>query len=278
MTDRSPAAGDVAPGPAGGPLGLLLPAASLWRREMVRFFRQRSRVIGSLATPLLFWLLFSTGYGPSFRPPGAEGADAFSYVYFFPGTVALIILFTAIFANISVIEDRREGFLQAVLVAPVPRSGIVLGKVLGGATVASVQGIGFLAIARFSGLDVPLTSPGVAVAAVVLLSLALTALGFAFAWRLDSVQAFHAVMNFVLMPMWLLSGSLFPASGTPGVLRALVAANPVSYGLAFLRHGLGVATPDLPSLAVSGSVTAAFAGIAFLAAVGIASRRTPTGS
>ena len=99
---------------------LFLPALSLWRREMVCFFRQRSRVTGSLATPLLFWLLFSSGYAPSFNPPGADAAGPVSWVYFFPGTVVLILFFTSIFANISVIEDRREGFLQSVLVAPVP--------------------------------------------------------------------------------------------------------------------------------------------------------------
>jgi len=252
---------------------LLLPALSLWRREMVRFFRQRSRVTGSLATPLLFWLLFSSGYAPSFRPPGVDGVGAVSYVYFFPGTVALIILFTSIFANLSVIEDRREGFLQSVLVAPVPRSGIVLGKVLGGATIAFVQGLFLFGVARVGGLDLALVSPALAIGSIALLSLSLTALGFAFAWPLDSVQAFHAVMNFVLMPMWVLSGALFPASGTPGALRWLVAANPVTYGLAMMRHGLGTAGPDLPGAALSTAVTAGFAVAAFLAAVAVAARR-----
>jgi ABC-2 type transport system permease protein len=245
---------------------------------MVRFFRQRSRVTGSLATPLLFWLLFSSGYAPSFRPPGAEAADAVSYVYFFPGTLALIIFFTSIFANISVIEDRREGFLQGVLVAPVRRSGIVLGKVLGAATIAAVQGLFLLAVARLGGLDLPLTSPILAVAAILLLSVAVAALGFAFAWRLDSVQAFHSVMNFILMPMWLLSGALFPASGTPDALRLLVAVNPASYGLAMMRHGLGGAGADLPSPTLATAVTIAFAVVSFLAAVGIASVRRRDGA
>lgn len=257
---------------------LFLPALSLWRREMVCFFRQRSRVTGSLATPLLFWLLFSSGYAPSFRPPGAGAADPVSWVYFFPGTVVLILFFTSIFANISVIEDRREGFLQSVLVAPVPRTGIVLGKVLGGATIAFVQGVFLLLVARLGGLDLSLASPGTAIGAIALLSLSLTALGFAFAWRLDSVQAFHAVMNFVLMPMWVLSGALFPTAGVPDALRLVVAANPVSYGLAMMRQGLGVAGPDLPDPVVAVGVTVGFAVVTFAVAVALASIRQRGGA
>jgi ABC-2 type transport system permease protein len=256
---------------------LLLPALSLWQREMVRFFRQPSRVSGSLATPFLFWLLFSSGYAPSFRPPGEGSADAVSWVYFFPGTVVLIILFTSIFSNISIIEDRREGFLQGVLVAPVPRTAIVLGKVLGGATIAFLEAVFLLVVARVGGLDLPLGEPVLALAAIALLAVSLAAIGFSFAWRLDSVQGFHAVMNFVLMPMWVLSGALFPASGTPDALRWLVAANPISYGLAMMRHGLGVAGPELPSAGISAAVAASFAAGTFLAAVGVASLRRRDG-
>src|SRR3972149_10598402 len=111
----------------------LLPTWSLFAREVLRFVRQPGRVLGSLGTPLLFWLLLGSGFGRTFRPPGmAEGMDYLTY--FFPGTVLLVVLFTAIFSSISVIQDRTEGFLQGVLVAPVPRLAIVLGKVLGGAT------------------------------------------------------------------------------------------------------------------------------------------------
>lgn len=259
---------------------ILLPAYSLWQREMVRFFRQRSRVIGSLATPLLFWLLFSAGYGPSFRPPGAEaGGDAFQY--FLPGTLALILLFTSIFANISVIEDRREGFLQGVLAAPVSRTGIVLGKVLGGATIAVVQAVLLVVLALLGGVDLALNPPAT-LAAVVLLAVSTTALGFSFAWRMDTVQAFHGIMNLVLMPMWVLSGALFPAAGTPIVLRLVIQANPVTYGLAALRHAMGVATPDLPAAIVAWSVSAGFAaatlGIAVLVALRPESTRGPSKS
>jgi ABC-2 type transport system permease protein len=239
---------------------ILLPGASLWRREMVRFFRQRSRVIGSLATPILFWLFFSAGYGPSFRSgsTASSAGSGSSFVYFLPGTLALILLFTSIFSNISVIEDRREGFLQGVLAAPVSRLGIVLGKVLGGSTIALVQGLVFLGLAAITGIDIRI-DPLAAFAAILLLAVATTGLGFVFAWRMDTVQAFHGVMNVVLMPLWLLSGALFPAQGTPLPLKVLILANPVTYGLAALRHSLGVPAPDVASAGLAWGVSIAFA-------------------
>lgn len=249
--------------------GLLLPSVSLWRREMVRFFRQRSRVIGSLGTPLLFWLLFSGGLGPSFRP--ASGVDAFAY--FFPGALTLILLFTSIFANISVIEDRHEGFLQGVLVAPVGRTAILLGKVLGAATIATLQAIVLLAVATAGGLDVPLGNLAALLAAVLTLAVALSALGFAFAWQLDSVQGFHGVMNLLLMPMWVLSGAIFPTTGLPAALRVLVSANPLTYGGTWLQHELGVAGPDAPSAAVCAAVTVAFAAAALAASAWVSRGR-----
>ena len=131
--------------------------------------------------------------------------------YFFPGSLLLIVLFTAIFSSISIIEDRREGFLQGVLVAPIPRWAMVLGKVLGGTFVALVQGLIFLVL----GLTLPIAvTPLAALELVALLfiaSLAITSLGTFFAWQTDSTQGFHAIMNLVLMPLWLLSGGFFPA-------------------------------------------------------------------
>src|SRR5213596_347512 len=124
--------------------GLLLPAISLARRELVRFIRQPNRVIGALATPIVFWLLIGAGMGHSFKSTSVSG----DYIrYFFPGTILMILLFTAIFSTISIIEDRREGFLQSVLVAPVGRSAIVMGKILGGTILAFAQGLIFLALA-----------------------------------------------------------------------------------------------------------------------------------
>ena len=141
--------------------GLCLPALSLCKRELVRFLRQRHRIIGALATPIVFWLLIGAGMGRSFHFEGLPGGGNYLQ-YFFPGTVLMILLFTAIFSTISIIEDRREGFLQSVLVAPVPRMSIVLGKVLGGTVLAFGQGLIFLILAaHWNAADLPRISGGV---------------------------------------------------------------------------------------------------------------------
>jgi len=251
----------------------LVAVGTLWQRELVRFYRQPSRLVGALAPPVLFWLLIGSGLGPSFHAPG--GAAGTSYLaYFFPGVVILILLFTAIFSEISIIEDRREGFLQAVLVAPVPRASIVLGKVLGGTTLAVLQSALFLALGPAVGLR--LASPGalaVLAAVLFLLAFGLTALAAAIAWWLDSTQGFHAIMNLFLIPMWLLAGTLFPVEGAPGWLGAVMRVNPLTYGVAALRRALSSAGATGPGFGVSLAVTAACAVLAFGAAVWVASRR-----
>lgn len=226
-------------------------AAALWWREVVRFVRQPSRLVGALATPLLFWLLVGSGMGRSFA--GAE--DEHYLEYFFPGALLLLILFTAIFSTISVIEDRREGFLQGVLVSPVPRGAIVLGKLLGGATLAAEQGLLFLLAAPLAGLGLEWWAWPAAAAAMFGIGFALTGLGFWFAWRIESVQGFHAVMNLVLMPAWLLSGALFPPSGAHPVVGTMMLANPLFYCLEILRPLLSGQRPGAMALG-------AFAGFA----------------
>ncbi|HVP44766.1 MAG TPA: ABC transporter permease [Terriglobales bacterium] len=212
--------------PAGGS-GWLLPSASLWWREIVRFYRQRSRVIGVILSPLLFWLVIGSGFGTSFR--SQDGAGHY-LEYFFPGALTMIVLFTSIFAMMSVIEDRKEGFLLSVLVAPISRTVIVLGKVLGGTTLAALQGLIFLIFAPFIGVHLGLAQFGLVVVITLLLSFALTALGFAIAWKMDSTQGFHAIVNLLLIPLWLLSGALFPLSGASGWIRVVMRANPLTYG------------------------------------------------
>ena len=252
-----------------------LATAALAHREWVRFVRQRHRLFGALGQPILFWLLFGFGLGPSFRTPG-DGAQPGYLEYFFPGSLVLVLLFTAIFSTISIIEDRREGFLQGVLVAPAPRWAMVLGKVLGGSLIALAQSLFFLAI----GLTLPLSFSFASLAAVTLflslLAIALTSLGFVIAWRMDSTQGFHAVMNVFLMPMWLLSGAFFPAAGA---MRWVIAVNPLTYGVAGVRRLLYVASestvdPQLPSLAICWTITAGFALVALAAAWRIAGSRT----
>jgi len=214
--------------------GVILPAFTLWWREIVRFYRQPGRVIGVLASPLVFWLVLGSGFGTSLRStPG--GAQQNYLDYFYPGTLILIVLFTSIFTMMSVIEDRKEGFLLSVLVAPVPRTAIVLGKVLGGTTLSAVQGLIFLIFAPFAGVHLePLLVLLVAVV-VFLVSFSLTALGFAIAWPMDSSQAFHGIVNLFLIPMWLLSGALFQQNGASGWIRAVMDLNPLTYGVEALR-------------------------------------------
>ncbi len=214
--------------------GVLLPAFTLWWREIVRFYRQTTRVIGVLASPLVFWLVIGSGFGTSFRSGGGPGQQHY-LDYFYPGALIMIVLFTSIFTMMSVIEDRKEGFLLSVLVAPVPRTAIVLGKVLGGTTLSAIQGMIFLIFAPFAGVHLDLVQVLLVGVVVFLVSFALTALGFAIAWPMDSSQAFHGIVNLFLIPLWLVSGALFPLSGASGWIRVIMRLNPLTYGVEALR-------------------------------------------
>jgi len=215
--------------------GLVLPAFTLWWREVTRFYRQRARVAGVILSPLLFWVVIGSGFGTSFRSGGGAGQQHY-LDYFYPGALVMIVLFTAIFTMMSVIEDRNEGFLLSVLVAPVPRSAIVLGKVMGGTTLAALQGLIFLVFAPLVGIHFTVLSFALIVLTVFLVSFALTALGFAIAWPMDSTQAFHAIINLFLIPLWLLSGALFPLSGASAWIRGVMYVNPLTYGVDALRR------------------------------------------
>jgi len=215
--------------------GVLLPAFTLWWRELVRFYRQRSRVIGVIASPLVFWLVIGSGFGTSFRSGNAPGQQPYLN-YLYPGALIMIVLFTSIFTMMSVIEDRKEGFLLSVLVAPVPRSAIVLGKVLGGTTLAAAQGFIFLIFAPLIGVHFGFVTFLLVALTIFLVSFALTALGFAIAWPMDSTSAFHAIINLFLIPLWLLSGSMFPLAGASVWIRMLMRINPLTYGVEALRN------------------------------------------
>ena len=200
--------------------------ATIWRREIIRFLRQRSRLVSALAQPLVFWLLLGGGLSASFRPSGLPAETSY-IVYFYPGVLALVLLFTAIFATIAVVQDRREGFLQGVLVAPVSKWSVVLGQTCGGTTLALLQGAMFLLLSPIVGISFGFASILSTVGVMALLSFGLTSMGLMIAWRMDSTQGFHAVMNLILIPIWLLSGAFFPVAGVSPLLEWVMKINPV---------------------------------------------------
>lgn len=233
--------------------------ALAWR-EVTRFIRQPQRVIGSIGQPLVFWLFLGSGFTGSFRPPGMEGM---SYLeFFYPGVLMMMLLFASIFSSITIIEDRDQGFLQGVLVAPVPRMAIVLGKVLGGTAIAMLQSLFFLLLAPFMGLPL---SPGSLVAVILILiltSVGFSSLGFLLAWGMRSTAGFHAIMMIFLMPLWMLSGALFPITHVPGWMHWIMLANPVSHALTLLRLPFYAAPAQVvadPSFMTSLAVTLAWA-------------------
>ena len=231
----------------------ILAVETLWQRELVRFWRQKSRVLAVVASPLIFWALI--GFGS-----GASGPKLF-----FPGTVTLTVLFSAIFSTMSIIEDRREGFLLSMLVSPASRTSLVLGKILGAATLAWIQGIVILAFAPLAGI-------------IFLISFTLTALGFLIAWKFDSTQSYHAVMNLLLLPMWLLSGAMFSIAGASPWIRAVMLMNPLTYSTALLRQLLTPGISDgSPAISTSLVVTVAF-GIALLAASAVLANQKSSSS
>ena len=228
----------------------------------MRFWRQKSRVLGVVASPLVFWLLMGYGSGDLGR--------------FFAGALVLTVMFSAVFSTISIIEDRREGFLLSMLVSPAPRTSMVLGKILGAATLAWVQGLIFLAFAPLAGVRVSVWQFPAIAGAVFLVAFALTGLGFIIAWQMDSTSGFHAIMNLLLVPMWMVSGSLFPMSGAHGWIRALMWANPLTYSIALLNGLLGLGD-GAPGTGAALAVTVGF-GLAMLLASGLLAARKRTHS
>jgi ABC-2 type transport system permease protein len=240
----------------------VLPAATLWQRELVRFWRQKSRVLGVVASPLVFWLLI--GYGSN------------DLARFYAGSLVLTVMFSAIFSTISIIEDRREGFLLSMLVSPAPRTSMVLGKILGSATLGWIQGMIFLAFAPLAGVQIHALDLLPVAAAVFLVSFTLTGLGFVIAWRMESTAGFHAIMNLLLLPMWMVSGSLFPMATAHGVIRAIMWINPLTYSIALISHTLRLPNAA-PGALASLVVTVAF-GLTLLLASGAMAAKKATRS
>ena len=257
---------------------MLLPIATIWWREIIRFYRQRSRLFSAIAQPLVFWILIGSGLSASFQPSGVVNEPGY-IEYFYPGIVVLVLLFTSIFATISVVNDRREGFLQGVLVAPVSRWRIVLAQALGGTTLALGQGVLLLILAPLIGVRFGVASLCVTFGVMVLLAFGLTNLGLLIAWRMDSTQGFHAIMNLLLIPIWLLSGAFFPSTGVPGWLAWTMKFNPLTYGLAAFRHSLYLDTTvkawsESPAWTLSLLITGLFCVLTYVGATVTASTQT----
>lgn len=282
LTKTEPAPG-APPSPAAAEAGAAPPAASTWRtagravgalawRELLKFVRERSRLVGAVVQPIGFWLLMGLGFERTFRMPDAALAGVGYLEYLFPGIVVMTILFTAVFSTITIVEDRKKGFLQAALVAPVARPVLVLGGALGGTLLAAAEALLFLLAAPLVGLTLTAGGLAVALAHSLLLGLAFTALGFAIAWQMASTRGFHSVMIVFLLPLWFLSGAPFPSAGAAPVFQWVIALNPVSYAVSGIRQALYVsgAAPDvlaapLPCLLVTAAFAAAMTALAVYA-------------
>jgi ABC-2 type transport system permease protein len=208
---------------------------TLWKREIIKYFRSKSRIVGSLGQPILFLVALGFGLGPIFQKAG-QG----NYIQFLvPGIISMSILFLAVFSGISVIWDRQFGFLKETMVAPVARWKIMLGRTLGGATVAAMQGVIVFVISFLAGfrlvnaMSLPLTF-----VFMVLIALSFTALGTAIASVLEDMHGFQLIMNFLVMPIFFLSGALFPLTNLPKALSIIIRLNPLSYGVDGIRTTL----------------------------------------
>jgi len=249
---------------------VILPALSLARREVVRFMRQRSRVVGSLGQALLLWLLIGGGFSASFKPGGASAGMGYAE-YFFPGIIAVVLLFTAVFATISVVDDRHSGFLQGVLVAPVPRWSVVLGQAAGSTALAVGQAILLFILAPLVGIPVSVGSVIATLGVMTIVAFSVSGLGLYIAWKLNSTRGFHAIMNMLLFPLWWLSGALFPQAGLPAWLAWCIKLNPVTYEVTALRRAIYLGHPGvtagLASMSFSLIVTLIFTAVMFAFAV-----------
>ncbi|MBI2547923.1 ABC transporter permease [Candidatus Woesearchaeota archaeon] len=209
---------------------------TIWLRNIKRYLRSKSRIIGSLGMPLVFLFILGFGLNAVITIPGFEQG----YVGFIvPGIISMSVLFTSIFSGIQIIWDKQFGFLKETLVAPVSRFEIVLGQTLGGATASFIQGMIILIISLFIGLeDISMYGFLIAFGFMILIGLAFTALGIAIASKMEDMHGFHLIMNFMVFPLFGLSGAIFPLDSLPGVLKFLAMIDPLTYGVEGIRYGL----------------------------------------
>ena len=214
--------------------GWLRGAYTIWSRDLLRFRRDRARLISSIGQPLLFLLLFGGGFSSAISNLG--GGDVNYTQFLFPGILAMTVLFTSVFSTVSIVWDRQFGLLKEVMVAPVSRIAVAAGKVAGGSTVALLQGLIILLLAPVLGISLSLTQIALIIGIMLLLAIMMTSLGLLFAARQESLEGFHMVMNFVLLPMFFLSGAFFPLQGVPVWMHIVASLDPVTYGVDPLRQ------------------------------------------
>jgi ABC-2 type transport system permease protein len=220
---------------------------TLWLRSIKRYLRSRSRIIGSLAQPLFFFVALGFGLGSLFPVDGG-----FDYLQFMaPGVIAMSVLFTSIFSGIQVLWDKQFGFLKETLIAPVSRFSIMLGQTLGGATTALIQGVVMIIIIFFFGKLNFGFGILVALGFMALISIAFTSLGIAVASKMEDMQGFQLIMNFLVMPIFFLSGALFPITSLPAWLKVLVYINPLTYGVEGIRYGLSGTSQFSPLISLT---------------------------
>jgi len=236
-----------APAPSGGSLGMRRFRAVyiIWLRDLKRHFRDRARIIGSLGSPIVFIFILGQGLGSSLRFPASSGAAAIDYkVFMFPGILGMTVLFAGVFSAVSIVWDREFGFLKEMLVAPVPSWSIALGKVVSGATIASFQGGLMLLLAPLVGIHLSVGMLLLLIPTMFLVAFSMTGLGILVATRLKSMQGFQVVMNFVMMPMFFISGAMFQLQNAPQWMDTLSKVDPLTYGVDALR---AIMISDVPS-------------------------------
>ncbi len=211
------------------------PIYIMWLRQLKRYSRSRARMIGSLGQPLIFLLAFGFGFGKIYEKAGAGNY----FQFLAPGVISMAVLFTAVFSGIEIIWDRQFGFLKETLVAPVSRFNIMIGRTLGGATVALFQGLIVLIISMLLGFRPELQSLLLSLLFMFLIAVLFTALGTALASQLNDMQSFPLIMNFLVMPLFFFSGAIFPLKGISAGLTIVAVCNPLSYGVDGLRASFG---------------------------------------
>ncbi|MDZ7798109.1 MAG: ABC transporter permease [Patescibacteria group bacterium] len=210
----------------------------IWLRDMLRYWRNRVRLISSIAMPLLWLVIFGSGMKGSLNFAGPEmAASNFDYLTFlFPGVIGMTVLFTSVFSAISIVTDREFGFLKEILVAPISRTSIALGKILSGSTTAVIQGLIIVAIAPLVGIKLSFLLVLALIPAIFLVAFALSSLGLLIASRIKSTEGFPMVINFIMMPMFFLSGAMFPLVNLPTWMSFVSKINPASYAIDMFRQ------------------------------------------